>query len=46
MLPIKGAILLDLQAARSPLLVLGGGVVLVLAFRALEVNDLARHMAP
>jgi hypothetical protein len=43
MLPVKGAILLDLQATGGPLLVLGGGIVLVFAFRTLEVNDLAWH---
>jgi hypothetical protein len=45
-LPVKRAILLDLQATGGPFLVLGRGVVLVFAFRALEVNDLAWHMTP
>ena len=46
MLLVEGAVLLQLQASRSPPLVLGGGIVLVLALRALKVNDFAGHGAP
>jgi hypothetical protein len=42
-LPAMPAKLLEFQPLRGGLLVLGGRVVPVLALRALEGNDVARH---
>jgi hypothetical protein len=44
-LPAERAELLKLQAFRGGLLVLCIAVIPVLAFLALELNDLARHTA-
>jgi hypothetical protein len=41
--PAMPAELLHFQAFRGGLLVLGGRVVAILALRALERNDVARH---
>jgi hypothetical protein len=46
MLTVKGAVFLNLQATRSLFLVLGGGVVLVLAYCALEVDNFSGHISP
>ena len=43
MLPARPAEFVELQPARRGLLILGGGVIAILAITALQRNNLARH---
>jgi hypothetical protein len=42
-LAARPAKLVELQAARRGLLILGGGVIAILAITALQSNNLSRH---